>query len=281
MLDSPIVDVAMGLMFFYVTLSLVCSSIQEIIAGVFGLRSRNLRRGIENLVGNEYAQALYDHPLIKGLRKPKGRPSYLKPEIFGSALIEVVARDQAGKHAFELTAAEVRETIEKIDESNPVRGLLLGLMDKAEPEAGELGQRVAEWFDAGMDRVAGWYKRQVKYFLLAVAAVVTVAVNADTMRIAEQLWMDDALRGEIAAAAQEAVAENDLGAIDARAQLGSFPIGYPGAFFAGITWRTIIGWLLTIAAISLGAPFWFDLLGKIVHLRASGRNRPLDTTRPK
>ena len=124
----------------------------------------------------------------------------------------MVARDQAGKHAFELTAAEVRETIEKIDEHNPVRGLLLGLMDKAEPEAGELGQRVAEWFDAGMDRVAGWYKRQVKYFLLAVAAVVTVAVNADTMRSAEQLWMDDAQRGEIAAAAQEAVAENDLGA---------------------------------------------------------------------
>ena len=57
--DSPIVDVAMALAFFYVTLSLVCSSIQEIIAGVFGLRSRNLRRGIENLVGNEYARAFY------------------------------------------------------------------------------------------------------------------------------------------------------------------------------------------------------------------------------
>ena len=145
---------------------------------------------------------------------------------------------------------------------------------------GSLTERVAEWFDAGMDRVAGWYRRQVKYFLLAVAAVVTVAVNADTMRIAEQLWMDDALRGEIAAAAQEAVAENDLGGIDARAQLGSFPIGYPDAF-TGITWRTIVGWLLTIAAISLGAPFWFDLLGKIAHLRASGGNRPLDTARPK
>ena len=150
--DAGQPDSAMGLVFFYVTLSLVCSSIPEIVAGVFGLRSRNLRRGIENLVGNEYAQALYDHPLIKGRRKPKGRPSYIKPEIFGSALIEVVARDQAGKHAFELTAAEVRETIEKIDERNPVRGLLLGLMDKAEPAAGELGQRVAEWFDAGMDR---------------------------------------------------------------------------------------------------------------------------------
>ena len=38
----------------------------------------------------------------------------------------------------------------------------------------------------------------------------------------------------------------------------------------------IVGWLLTVAAISLGVPFWFDLLGKIVHLRASGHNRPGD-----
>ena len=70
MLDSPIVDVAVGLAFFYVTLSLVCSSVQEIISGVFGLRSHNLRRGVANLIGNDYAQAVYDHALVKGMRKP-------------------------------------------------------------------------------------------------------------------------------------------------------------------------------------------------------------------
>ena len=52
-------------------------------------------------------------------------------------------------------------------------------MDKAEPQVGELGKLLA-----------GWYKRQVTWFLLAVAAVVTMAVDADTMRIAEQLWQD-------------------------------------------------------------------------------------------
>ena len=103
------------------------------------------------------------------------------------ALIGVVARDKAGKHAFELTAGELRETIAKIDPDNPTRDLLLSLMDKAEPRAEELGRRLADWFDAGMDRVAGWYKRQVKYFLLAVAAVVTVAVNADTIRLERQV----------------------------------------------------------------------------------------------
>jgi hypothetical protein len=35
----------------------------------------------------------------------------------------------------------------------------------------------------------------------------------------------------------------------------------------------ILGWLLTAAALSLGAPFWFDLLGKFVNLRGAG-NKP-------
>ena len=117
---------------------------------------------LENLVGSEYAWALYDHSLIKGLRKPDRLPSYIRPDIFGAALIEVVARDKAGKHAFELTAAEVRATVAKINPDNPTRALLLGLMDKAQTPADELGQRLADWFDAGMDRVAGRYKRQVE-----------------------------------------------------------------------------------------------------------------------
>ena len=273
--DGAMLDVAFGLVFHYVTLSLVCSSIQELVAGLLGLRSRNLRRGIETMVGNEYAKALYDHPLIRGLRKPDRLPSYLKPELFATALIEVAAQEQAGKPAFALSAGELREMIAKIDPHNPTRGVLLGLVDAADSRVGELKRRVAEWFDAGMERIAGWYKRQVTYVLLAVAAVVTLAVNADTIRIAEQLWRDAALRGAVAAAAEAAVAAGDLGRLDERAQLETFPIGYPDGFpgSGGVRARMIVGWLLTIAAISLGAPFWFDLLGRIAHLRAAGRNR--------
>ena len=188
MLDSPIVDVAMGLVFFYVTLSLVCSSIQEIIASLLGLRSRNLKKGIRNLIGNEYAEAVYDHPLIKGLRKPKKLPSYIKPEIFSTALIDMISRDKTEENAIDAAAEDVRALIAKIDANNPTRELLISLVDKANPTVEDLRERLADWFDAGMDRVAGWYKRQVKYCLVGVAAVVTVAVNADSIRMVEQLW---------------------------------------------------------------------------------------------
>jgi hypothetical protein len=33
----------------------------------------------------------------------------------------------------------------------------------------------------------------------------------------------------------------------------------------------LLGWLVTAAAISLGAPFWFDMLNKVINIRSAGR----------
>jgi hypothetical protein len=42
-------------------------------------------------------------------------------------------------------------------------------------------------------------------------------------------------------------------------------------------WLMISGWLITALAISLGAPFWFDLLSKIIQLRAAGKTPDAST----
>ena len=269
MLVTPIMDVAIGLIFFYVLLSLVCSSIQEIIASIFGLRSKNLEKGIKNLIGSEYTRSVYKHPLIKGLRKPGKLPSYIRPEIFTAALLEVVAKDKAGKSVSELTACQLRDAINEMERANPARDLLLSLAKTDEDTVDGIKQRLAGWFGDGMDRVSGWYKRQVKYFLLAIAMVVTVALNADSIHIAEQLWKNDALRTMIAAEADKAGSNEDTIVINAEVEIETFPIGYPGGF-PKITFQMIVGWIMTIMAISLGAPFWFDLLSRISHLRATG-----------
>jgi hypothetical protein len=39
--------------------------------------------------------------------------------------------------------------------------------------------------------------------------------------------------------------------------------------------RVLFGWLITAIALSMGAPFWFDLLGKIMNVRNAAK--PLDT----
>jgi hypothetical protein len=53
------------------------------------------------------------------------------------------------------------------------------------------------------------------------------------------------------------------------------PKGYHADLFpfdTGPTWAKLIGLLLTALAISLGAPFWFDLLNKVISIRAAGRS---------
>ena len=42
----------------------------------------------------------------------------------------------------------------------------------------------------------------------------------------------------------------------------------------------VIGWLITGLAVALGAPFWFDLLNKLVNLRGAGP-RPAPATPSK
>ncbi|MBV8970405.1 MAG: hypothetical protein JO331_15285 [Verrucomicrobia bacterium] len=41
-----------------------------------------------------------------------------------------------------------------------------------------------------------------------------------------------------------------------------------------IIYHHFFGWLLTVIAVSLGAPFWFDLLSKIISIRSSGEPPP-------
>jgi hypothetical protein len=60
---------------------------------------------------------------------------------------------------------------------------------------------------------------------------------------------------------------------NADSALKPLPIGWNGvALTVGpTTWiERILGWLVTGLAVSLGAPFWFDILSKLVNIRGTG-----------
>jgi hypothetical protein len=69
-----------GLTFIYSVLSIVCSSIQKVLASVLNRRAKDLEYGIAHLPGSaELRDQLYDHPLIKA-------PGTWSPgQTFGSA----------------------------------------------------------------------------------------------------------------------------------------------------------------------------------------------------
>jgi hypothetical protein len=92
---SNILEVAVGLTFLYVLLALICSALNEWIAGILSLRSKTLREGIANLLEDPNAQGLakqfFEHPLVKGLAR-KGKndfPSYIPASTFVAALFDI------------------------------------------------------------------------------------------------------------------------------------------------------------------------------------------------
>jgi hypothetical protein len=48
-------------------------------------------------------------------------------------------------------------------------------------------------------------------------------------------------------------------------------LGVRSTWLAGAAVTHLPGWIVTILAIGLGAPFWFDLLNRFMNLRNAGR----------
>jgi hypothetical protein len=73
-------------------------------------------------------------------------------------------------------------------------------------------------------------------------------------------------------------AQSDICSATAAAKAGiddakslQIPLGWQTAPDDAGGWLLkLLGWLITVFALSFGAPFWFDVLGKVVNMRSSG-----------
>src|SRR5205823_13206444 len=87
-----------------------------------------------------------------------------------------------------------------------VKRSLLALMQNTDGELSTAQERIEGWFNDAMDRVAGWYKRQTQVITVIVAVVIVIFANADTIQIANKLFVTPALRDSVIAAARERAA---------------------------------------------------------------------------
>ncbi len=289
-LGSPIVEIAIGLSFVFFLLSLIVSAGTELIAWASKQRAHNLVKGIEGLLGDEaVAGAVMAHPLVQSdVTTPpaEDKPSYVSARNFTLALLQTV-REKGG--AADKTFDELKRTIAAMPADSPLGAQLQGLLAEGESSAAEFRKSVEDWFDDGMDRVSGWYKRWAQKIGIGIAIAVTIGLNVSAVRVVERLATDPAVRSAVVARAETAVKTEKPGSSseagpkaagekvqDAYADLESLKLPF---MWSGenVPWASpqaavlsLIGWALTIAAISLGAPFWFDALGRLARLRTTG-----------
>ena len=216
LLGSAVLEVAFGLIFVYLLLSLLCSAIGEYIEAKFNNRAKYLQQGIQLLLnetrggGVDLAKMLYSHGLVRPLYRDAGKlPSYIPSRTFALALWNMATTaaatgDQAATGAVGVTAdlKQIRAAVGAHVPNTELRTALLTLIDEADGDIVRARKNIEEWYEAMMDRVSGWYKRRTTVIMLVLGFVVAGAINADTISLARTLARDGALRGSVAAAAE-------------------------------------------------------------------------------
>jgi hypothetical protein len=214
MLGSAVLDVAIGMIFVYLLLSLICSAVNEFIEAGLKNRAKDLEKGIRNLLADDaLAAKFYEHPLIKALfSAKKGKPSYVPSRSFALAFLNIVAPEGFSADASKTPPGPVsnslqalRERVSRLprdDVAAPIQQALIALIDDAQGDVDRLRANVEDWYNASMDRVSGWYKRRVQVIILILGLGVAAALNADTSYIARRLANDSSLRSALASASK-------------------------------------------------------------------------------
>ncbi len=157
-------------------------------------------------------------------------------------------------------------------------------------------QEIETWYDRAMDRTMGVYKRNTKGMLLIIGFILSAAVNADSINIASRLSEDTTLRNIITqnlsqinnSCPNQDTNKDIIACVNQPARNAlkdaSLPLGWTKSNLKQqLSWKKansiqklgrllqmLLGLCLTTLAISMGAPFWFDLLSKFVNVRNTG-----------
>jgi hypothetical protein len=298
MFSSGILDVAIGIAFVYLLLSLICTAINEWIASLLNLRGTNLEKGIRSLFsdekfldGKDIASVLYGHGLIKSMYRENTLPSYIPSRTFSLALLDTLApADANGAKGVSEILAGVRDKLP----DGPAKEALFTILSQANSNVENARKAVEDWYNSGMDRVSGWYKRKTQIILIVLAAVIAVGTNTDSVLVGQTLWNSPALRDATAKAGEQFVqnykddknqstvdaaqAARNVRAYDNQIKDLGLPIGWslksddPRKFPSDDGWLAVsrvLGWLITAIAVSFGAPFWFDTLNKFMVVRST------------
>ena len=273
MLNTPVVDVALGLVFCYAALALTVSTITEAIASGCQWRARVLFGALKALLNDPSfkgpALAVFNHALISPMSAgqamagsvPPQLPSYIPAPSFAAALIDVI-------HGAPGDFAALEHEIDRLPDAQ-LRQFLRGAYAQAARQATPLAQfealhrQIADWFDHAMERTSGAYKRRAQAWTFGIALVMAVVFNIDSVHLLNALWTQPALTATLAAAPPTP----DLAA------LLSLPVGWAGRHYDTLrdVFAAAAGILVTAVTALFGAPFWFDLLQQFTRLRGTGR----------
>src|SRR5580700_7665908 len=155
MLNSTILDVAIGLVFTFLAMSLAVSAIVEAVASATKWRSTMLLQGVKDLLNDPNFKGLalqvYNHALVNPMdfgialteKDLKHLPSYMEPSQFAGALMDILSIGQ------NLTA-DIKQRISANVTDLQLKSFLTGLADRTGGDAVKFQSGLAGWFENAM-----------------------------------------------------------------------------------------------------------------------------------
>jgi len=222
-MDNRILDVAIGLVLVFALSSLIASVLASFVSNWQQTRGSNLLAAVASMLGDDaqLAGKLYQLPLVRTLYLKDGKPSYLEPDIFLSALFELLGKEatlpvQRGQGTPQgYVSALLAKITPAAGNAATATGLaavgetLQSLCAGVENDWPAFEGRVRQWFVATTDRSIGWFTRKTQALLFGVGLALAVVLNINPIVISIALWNDPVLRVATVAAAQQAVAERE------------------------------------------------------------------------
>jgi hypothetical protein len=284
-----VLNVAIGLILTFLLLGLLGATVHEAAASARRSRGRLLRTGLQQLLSNGATsgplfQKVFGHSLVQSL-SANGLPSYVPAGSFSMALFDSLS--DGGQDAHKGSRfSQIERGVQGLAEG-PTKQSLSTFIVEAGGDLEALRSCVEAWFNDAMDRLSGIYKRRSQLIHLLFGLAVAVAFNVDSIHIAQVLWQNPSLQQPLVSVAQNVAVANqslpgNVGADQAVRQLAPVPLPVGWESFsaprAPALWLyPVIGWLVTGFAVSLGAPFWFDLLQKVMNINVRGAGPKPDT----
>ncbi len=294
---TTMLNVVIGIIFVLLLFSLLATTIMELLAGALGLRGQNLKKALKNMLATTDTDEMIlekfrNNALFKQLSYQFGKkhynPSYLSSDSFQSILFDVILD---GK---DLNVDNIKKQIDELPDE-ALKSVLNQFLQESEEQLDGFRVKVKDWYNSIMDRASGWYKRYTQRILILVGFFIAITFNADTIAIYNRLEKDPALLQQVVDMAVQytgngqnlGVVESDpefeqalqnvktilnqeLAAIKSPLGLGWHNVDLKDLSITDWLIK-LLGWTVTALSVSLGAPFWFDLLRNLVNLRGAGK----------
>tara|TARA_R110000868_G_scaffold235273_8_gene489139 strand:+ start:46135 stop:47040 length:906 start_codon:yes stop_codon:yes gene_type:complete len=279
-------DVVIGMIFIYLLFSLFVSIVNEMINSALNIRGREQAIIIRELLDNDDKKtaSFFNHEKMKALVEPAGwflqSKNLLSPQYFAWDIDRLRLPDSITSEKFANVYSDMTNT--KLNRTE-----LIDLFDDA----------------IYLSRTR--FKRKLRRTLFGLGLLVSALFNINSIHIFSVLKDNPEIRNALVQQATEYAEKNSslpkemhldpsdlkklkdqldtlrssqIEMLDAGLGIGwdfkkiekkkdAKTEDYVEVIFEHITITVFFGWIITALAISMGAPFWFDLLRKVVNIK--------------